>query len=356
MKDREALCKFDAAAEQVRVNLSDGVVVVSAQDIAPESIDWLWKGWLAHGKVHLLAGPPGQGKTTIAMYMASVVSSGGTWPDGTSCEAGNVLIWSAEDDVSDTLVPRLIAAGDRSRCYFIQGTRNKGEVRSFDPSRDISDVEKQIEAYGGFSLLILDPVVTAVSGDSNGNTDVRRGLQPLVDLSRKHGAAVLGITHFSKGTAGSDPVSRVIGSTAYSAVARVVMVAKKTRDPDGAEKGVFAKAKANSSTSYGGFSYAFEQVDIGGGIEVSRIAWGQPLTGDAIELLAEQSQHTGGTDIELGKLITAMLKNGPVPATEIQSALESDGFSKGKINRCAQKIGVKKVKAGMSGGWNWHLP
>lgn len=101
---------------------TDEVVLINAADIEPVAIDWLWQGWLAMGKLHILAGMPGQGKTSLALSIAAIVSSGSCWPDGSNRRAGNVLIWSGEDDVKDTLLPRLMACGaNRSNCYFIHG-------------------------------------------------------------------------------------------------------------------------------------------------------------------------------------------------------------------------------------------
>jgi putative DNA primase/helicase len=356
MNDQDALTQFDTAAKRIPPHIPDGIVLVNAQDISPESINWLWRGWLALGKLHLLAGSPGQGKTTIAMSMASIVSAGGTWPDGTTCEAGNVLIWSSEDDASDTLVPRLIAAGDRSSCYFVKGTRKNGEIRPFDPADDLPDIEGQIERIGGVRLLILDPLVTVVKGDAHTNTVVRRALQPIVDLAARHGAAVLGITHFSKGTAGNDPTERINGSIAFAGVARGVFVAQRVRQADGAMRGVFAKSKSNLGSSNGGFAYDLEQVQIDGGIETSRIVWGESLHGDSKDLLADATEDGLYSRNELERLILSELKDGPVPTLRVLSSLESAGYSKGQINRCAHKLHIKKEKEGMSGPWSWRLP
>lgn len=80
------------------------VVLTCGADLTPEPVQWLWPDWLALGKFHLLAGAPGQGKTTIAMGLAATVTLGGRWPDGSCCAAGNVLVWSGEDDYKDTLL------------------------------------------------------------------------------------------------------------------------------------------------------------------------------------------------------------------------------------------------------------
>ena len=233
--------------------------LLRASDLRPEPVAWLWQNWLALGKLGILAGPAGCGKTTLAGAMGANVIVGGRWPDGTRCERGNVLIWSGEDDPADTLLPRLLAAGaDPSRVYFITGARIGNEVVPFDPARDMAQLTAQAERIGDVRLLVVDPVVSAVTGDSHKNTEVRRALQPLVDLAANLRAAVLGISHFSKGTGGRDPTERVTGSVAFGAVARIVMVAAKIKREDGedaasspAASRTSARTMADSSTRWG---------------------------------------------------------------------------------------------------------
>ena len=163
----------------------DGVVLLCGDKLTPAPIAWLWEGWLAQSKMHLLAGAPGQGKTTIALAFAATVTSGGRWPDGSRCEPGNVLIWSGEDDPADTLLPRLIAAGgDKSRVHFVDGTRINGELQPFDPARDMNALQAQAEQLGNVRLIIVDPIVSAVTGDSHKNTETRRGLDPVTQYRR----------------------------------------------------------------------------------------------------------------------------------------------------------------------------
>ena len=335
------------------------VVLTCGADLTPEPVQWLWPDWLALGKFHLLAGAPGQGKTTIAMGMAATVTIGGRWPDGSRCEAGNVLIWSGEDDYTDTLLPRLIAAGaDRSRVFFVDGTRTGGVVRPFDPSTDTRTLKEAIQHIGSVRLIVIDPVSTAVAGDSHKNTEVRRGLQPLVDLATTINAALLGITHLSKGGQGSDPAQRVIGSIAFTAVARVVLVAARVKSEDGADRRILARSKSNIGLAPGGFEYHLAQVEALPGIDASRIEWGQAVEGSARDLLTDPAEQDDGTDhadaVGLLKAeLTADCWTGMTLATQ---PLKDAGFTKKQIWTASKKLNVVRKKGGMDGGWYWRLP
>lgn len=204
------------------------VELLRASDIVPEPIAWFWNGWLAAGKMHIFGGAPGTGKTTIALALAATMSNGGLWPDGSRSPVGNVVMWSGEDDPTDTLVPRLLLAGaDMERIRFVSGVRDGDTRRSFDPARDMEPLRRSLEAISDVCMLIVDPIVSAIAGDSHRNAETRRDLQPLADLAASMRCVLLGITHFSKGTGGRDPVERLTGSLAFGALARVVLVAAK---------------------------------------------------------------------------------------------------------------------------------
>ena len=342
------------------VNPLDGVVLVNGSDLTPEPVRWLWEYWLALGKLHILAGAPGQGKTTIAIACMATATIGGRWPDGSRCEAGNVLMWSGEDDPADTLLPRLMAAGaDRSKCYFVQGTRLDGELQPFDPARDMVALEQQARAIGGIKLLVVDPVVSAVAGDSHKNTEVRRALQPLVDLASRLDAAVLGISHFSKGGAGSEPASRVVGSIAFTAVARVVLVAAKVKSEDGTDRRILARGKSNIGPDDGGFEYLIDQVEALPGIQASRIAWGKAVEGSARELLtdptdndtSESSNTNDAVEILRAELTDACW----TPSTAAMQPLKDAGFTKKQIWNASKALGVIRKKGGVKDGWFWRL-
>lgn len=336
----------------------DKVILTCGTDLTPEPYRWLWQYWLAMGKLHILAGAPGQGKTTIALAMAATITIGGRWPDGSRCAPGNVLIWSGEDDPADTLVPRLMAAGaDRARCYFIEGARRGGEVVPFDPARDLGQLLEAIEKIGGISLLVIDPVVSAVTGDSHKNTEVRRALQPLVDLAAKCDCAVLGITHFAKGGQGTDPAQRVVGSVAFTAVARVVMVAAKVKgDEEGQDTRILARSKSNIGPDDGGFQYHLEQSEPLPGIHASHIAWGKAVEGTARELLTDPDDGPQDDASDAVELLRAELDTVRwTSCDEAAKPLKAAGFSKKQIWAASKKVGVMRKKDGMKGGWMWRL-
>lgn len=339
------------------------VKLLHGKEITPVPIRWLWDGWLAAGKTHVLGGAPGVGKSTLALSLAAVMSVGGRWPDGQRARPGSVAIWSGEDDARDTLVPRLLASGaDMGRIFFVDSVFDGLERRSFDPARDMAPLRRKLLEVGGIRLLIVDPVVSAIAGDSHKNAEVRRGLQPLADLAESLDCALLGITHFSKGTRGNDPVERLNGSIALGAVARVVLVAAKHQAPDeeGRVSRVLCRAKSNIGPDGGGFAYDLHQEELAAypGVFASSVLWGETLEGTARELLgvAEAGGEGEGSGKAAERFLSEALSAGTVSARQLTEEAESEGIPKTTLWRIAKKMGVIKEKGSMSGGWYWRLP
>lgn len=338
--------------------LPDRVPLTRGDTVTLEPVQWLWHGFLPQGMLTIMGGSPGCGKTTIALSMASTVTTSGQWPDGTQAgPPGDVIVWSGED-APTVLAARLRASGaDMTRVHFIDpGT----EGEPFDPGRDMPLLEASIESLPTPRLLLLDPIVSAVAGDSHKGAEVRRALQPIVTLAHRLGCAVLGITHFSKGTGGRDPVERVTGSIAFAALARLVLVAAKsspdTDDNTNDERRVFMRAKSNIGPDDGGFAYELERVEVAPGVEGQRVRWIEPLEGTARELLAEA--ETTDDDADRGDAadwLRDLLRAGPVAVPDIKRLAAQSGLPWRTVQRARHRVGAEFKRTGFGKPALWSL-
>ncbi len=335
-----------------------GVQLIRGDAIKFEPVHWLWPGFIPAAMLSILAGAPGCGKTTIALSIAAVVTQGGTWPDGSRCsEAGDVVVWSGEDAAA-VLAARLKAAGaDMTRVHFVDGVREGHESTPFDPARHVAKLFETIRGLGNPRLLVLDPVVSVVAGDSHKNAEVRNALQPLVDLARELGCALIGITHTSKGTMGRDPVERVTGSLAFAAVARTVLLAAKLKaEGDAAPRRVLVLAKSNVGPDEGGFTYELARREVAPEVEGQYVQWGERLQGTARELLAEAGgEAPDDPSLDVDGFLRELLSSGEIAAKTVLAEATAAGFSRDQLQRSARRIRVRREKRGMAGGWVWSL-
>ena len=351
------------AVKAEKIQQPSNTLLVPASSITPEPISWLWSGWLAAGKLHILAGIAGTGKTTIGTDFAAIVSAGLAWPDGTVAPVGDAAYWSGEDGINDTVIPRLAAAGADLQRVQIIGAEN---ARPFNPSNDMAELEAAIIARAGaIRLLVLDPLVAVVGAvDSHKNAETRAALAPLAELARRTGVAIVGIHHLSKGTTGRDPTERLSGSLAFGAVARVVMITAQTQGEDAAMGDrVLMRAKSNIGADSGGFRYSIIEraVPSSPSILATTVQWGATIEGRARDVLADaESQAGGGRGGAAMKdaidFLRDALAGGPVAVPVLQAAAAGAGMSWTTIRRAKALIRVLVLKSGMDGGWTWALP
>lgn len=338
----------DAHADVQAHSSSTAHILMDASRITPKPVDWLWPGWLARGKFHVIAGKPGTGKTTAMLAWIASVTSGRPLPDGTITKPGRAVIWSGEDDSDDTLVPRLLAAGaDTSRIRILPGT--------FDPGSDedmawLADVlaDKRID------FILIDPLALALNGDSHKNAEVRRDLQPLIDLAGKTHAALVGVHHFSKGTKGLDPLERLNGSVALGAVPRVVFGTCQMLGGGF----MLARIKVSNARDGDGYRYAIQRDTVqgpDGPIETSRIAWGERVTGRPDALLSE-AESGPSTHNEAEDFVTAMMADGDRSSADVLAEARKVGLSAHAVHHARQRLGIRLRKTGMAGGWTWLSP
>jgi hypothetical protein len=129
---------------------------------------------------------------------------------------------------------------------------NTTDARQFDPAKDLPRLIEMARTMPNLKAIMIDPIVVLASGTGNYGTQVRRDLMPLFEFAEETGVAIIGISHFSKGTQGGDPVERVTGSHAWGAAARLVMAA--VRSEDGKQRRLI-RLKGNVGEDHGGFEY-----------------------------------------------------------------------------------------------------
>ena len=343
-----------AAITTLELDATEGDVLrlelIGASTINPEPVRWLWPGWLARGKLHVIAGAPGIGKTTAVLSWAASVTACKAFPSGwRSTKPGRVLVWSGEDDPADTLVPRLQAAGaDLTRVQIVGDVMENGERFAFDPARDVPALKAALAAQSDVAMIVIDPLVSAVGGDSHKNAEVRRSLAPLVELAQCMDAALVGITHYSKGTQGREPLERVSGSLAFGALARLVFgtVRQKADDEAVPPRYLLARVKSNIGPDGGGFGYAFEQVDNGSGIITSRVVWGAAVDGSARELIGSAEADPDDDGQDAAGFLRDLLANGPIPTQTVRREADTAGFPWRTVQRAMKRAGVVSQRTG----------
>lgn len=328
-------------------------------DIEIRPINWLWPDRIACGKLTILAGDPGLGKSQIAAYVAARVTTGGQWLENEGyAPLGDVIILSAEDDVADTIKPRLLAAGaDINHCYVLEAVKiekkGKKTVRAFNLAEDIEKLEQILGHKSNVRLVIIDPISAYLGKiDSHNNADLRAILTPLAQVAAKHNTAILAITHFNKSNA-NEPLSRVIGSIGLVAAARAAYVIVK--DPKDPAIRYFLPIKNNIGNDSQGFAYSIVTFFLDDSITTSQVSW-RSGTVDAKAILNTSEEPRASSVTEACELLKELLKNGPLAASEIMGQAEAVGFSKAAMQRAKQRLKVKHRKLGMKEGWEWFLP
>lgn len=349
--------------------------LTTSRQMEPESQDWIWPEWLSVGDLHILAGAPGTGKTTLALNIAATISRGASWPDGSVCKPGHVLIWSTEDHHRKTLLPCLLAHHhDRDRVHFInleiESDNPQEKPQFFDPARDLVKIEQEALALGEVRLIIIDPIVDAVDADSHKNAEVRRALWSVMGLARHLNAAVLGISHFSKGLsghAGYKPLEWVTGSMAFGAFARSVWLTVEETDFEGKViDRLLIRAKSNlvGQSPCCGYKYSLENTQILAHepIMTRSMLWKEPILGAAQQALIRATNQGFAEEHsaleEAMDFLKGLLSEGPMAKKDIDLQAEQSGVSAITIRRAQKALGIQPLHKGYGTGsvWMWALP
>jgi putative DNA primase/helicase len=324
--------------------------VRSFGSIEAKPVAWLWPGRLALGKITLLTGDAGTGKSMLTVDVASRISRGEAFPDGPIAPLGDTFFIGAEDGAEDTIRPRLDAAGANvDRVYLIQGPKQKGEeiASPIDLSLHIAKLDRLLSNHPEAKLLVIDPIMDYLGPATNSDraTDVRRVLSPLRSLAEKHQVAVIAMNHLNK--AGRSSKSRSLGSGAFVQVARIEL--RVVEDPEDQERRLLLPVKNNLAAAPG-LAYRIESSDNGAGFAV----WEE----GTVDLTIAEVESEGGAEDrsaldEAQAWLLSFLSEGAVKASEAKRKANQDGISERTLKRAKKTMEI--VTEQRDRCWWWRL-
>jgi hypothetical protein len=349
-----------------------GEVEQSAQESAPadsgrpdvlrldrsgeRKIEWLWQGLVPLRKVSLVVGDPGVGKSFLALDLAARVTHGDTdiepEPKPGPGKPGSVLLLTADDDVEDTVVPRLRSAkADLRRVSVLSSlVRETGDERRrlFSLARDIERLRGALDGMEDCRLVVIDPISAYLKGvDGNSDAGVRQVLLELAELARERNVAVLMVSHRRKEWS-TVSLHRAMGSVAFTAVARVVLVL--VEDPLERGRRILVPAKMALLAAASGRAFR---------IRAGRLEWEEeevPLTADELNELVESDAIVSDRLRVTVAWLNNELLGERVTAAEIQERARRASIPFRLLLRAKKQLNVRSAFDGKKNEWYWELP
>ena len=298
-------------------------------------VSWLWYPYIPYGKVTVLQGDPGEGKSTFMVHLAAALSQGVRLPDGSALNGPKTILYQcAEDSNEDTIKPRLIQAGaDCDRVAFIEDD---------DQSLTLGD-ERLDRAIGetGAQLLILDPIQAYIGqdGDMQSATKMRSTIRRLAEIAEKHQCAVVLVGHMNKSKGGKN-LYRGLGSIDIAAIARsVLMIVRDQMNPD--IRYMFP-VKSSLAPEGQAIGFLFDP-ELG-------FRW--------IGRCSMRPEDTDYRPPRMGKLDRAkdllllMLSTGDMASSEVFERMTQLGFSERTIKSAKKSLDIDTYRKG--GAWYWR--
>jgi hypothetical protein len=329
--------------------------VVTLADVEPEQVEWLWAGRIPRGKLTLLDGDPGLGKSTVAYDIAARVTRGLPMPGETvGVTAADVVIMTHEDGLADTIRPRLGAAdADLRRVHAIQDIpTGAGGARLPVLPEDLRAIVAAVEARAA-ALLVIDPLFAYLASevDSFRDHDVRAALAPLAAAAERSRVAVLVVRHLNK-RAGGPAIYRGGGSIGIIGLARSGLVVAS--DPDDPSIRILASVKNNLCPPAPSLRWRL----VGNGEGVARVEWlgtsehkADALLSDPADMSDERSALREACDF-----LRDLLGGGEQSAADVFKRGREAGVSERTMERAKRRLGVRHRKQFGSGRFVWYLP
>ncbi len=313
---------------------------IKASEVKPKDISWLYYPYIPYGKVTILQGNPGDGKSTLMLSFSALLTAGLPLPFMTVPRQPLTVIYqTTEDDAEDTVVPRFLkAGGDPERLIFI---KEDFKALTFSDER----IRKVIEETGA-RLLVLDPLSSYIGPVSiNAANEVRPAFNHLINIARDYSCAVVLVDHLNKNQL-ADALYRNNGSIDKVGAARSVLTLIK--DKEEKDKRYLVQTKSNLAPMGHGFSFS---------VGTEGIKCLEEIEADPDELLhLMAATELGRPDDRLKEameFIRGMLSNGTLLARECEARLRATGIGFSTAKKAKRILGVDSVKRGNE--WYWFL-
>jgi hypothetical protein len=326
------------------------VASVQLSKVQKKPIEWLWPYYIPLGKLSVLDGDPGLGKSTIMLDLAARVSTSGIMPNDRDGVSGSVVILSAEDDAEDTIVPRAEYAGaDLGKLHIVDEVGGEPPVFPLH----IPFIEaflKKVDAR----LLLIDPLTAFLGADTRSDQEIRKVLHPIKKMAGRRRCTVFYLRHLNK-SAGTKALYRGGGSIAIIGQARSGLIVGK--DPDNENVFVLAHNKWNLSGRQKSLRYVLTPNTEG----ICKVDWqGEcDLTSDDLVQPPMSEEDKDEAQVERTKAEEAevwlrdVLSSQPLPAAEVKRAASEQGITARTLERAKVAIGARHAK--LEGIWVWHL-
>jgi putative DNA primase/helicase len=336
------------------------LVLTPVSDIKCSPVNWLWPQRIVGDGLTIVTGPVGNTKSLFTIDVASTVSRGSRWPDGTGhALQGSVILFGAEDDAGKIVRPRLEAAGaDLSRILVCEGTL---DGTGSDPAavvieQHMRELRRALEAKPDCRLIVFDPLPDYISADENNSAEVRAAVMPLARLAQEKNVAVLAVLHQNKKT-DLAAVQRIAGSMAFAQIARCVLaIGDHPEDGDadnGSKRRVMLVAKNNYGERCVGQAYRLIKRH-GDQVGIEWIAGNVSMDADELTRRPNGGRHHDDRRADAVDALRQRLEAGEAQATIITTELQDAGFGRRQIDHAGNVLNVVKRRA--RDGWYWRLP
>jgi nucleotide-binding universal stress UspA family protein len=317
---------------------NENLKLIRMNDVEAQEIEWLWYPYIPFGKITVIQGDPGDGKTTVVLAIAAAVTTGAALPESkASAEPMSVIFQTAEDGLGDTVKPRLVQSGADCRRVIV--------IDESEKELTLSDVRiEQAIGETGAKLFILDPLQAYLGADVDMHraNEIRPVLKRINAIAEKTGCAVVVIGHLNKGASKSQ--YRGLGSIDIQAAARSVLTVGRIKG----QPYTRAIVQGKNNLAPEGEAIGFE-LDPATGFRWIGVI---PITID--ELLSGIMPEKDTTYDRAVEFLKAELAEGEKPAAEIFTKAEEQGIQERTIRKGKQALGVVSYKRNTR--WYWALP